>query len=199
MKSHSSRQMSHMISLVCLITVTACASTREKHQRDRLDEADLARAIACVRGNMPLEVNFAIENNPHQIVGGEVDKEYLAKLSSQLDARISNVLRESALNSWSNFTARRTPDWSYDFVSSLEDEMAVSIIDRSPRLLNMEYCGGHDDVGNAFLVLISDYFLRASMSGKNDADSPAQNVVMLGVALTLAKIEFEPKYLFKKK
>lgn len=169
-------------------------------------EIEFNRTTSCVVGGLPMEVQFALADNPPTLGGQTFGMREVDSVVDRVDGRIAGLIKEAALRAWKITAADQKVDWSAKFVSRLEAELAGEIAGQAPNRLQLEFCGSQDAVGSAAFAAIAGYFSRAIQL--EDARQPewlknlgpnaaarGNSILMLAVALRLAEIEFDPMVL----
>jgi hypothetical protein len=184
--------------LMC-IGLSGCAASGKWDGPSQQSEAELARTRSCVVGGLPMELSFRLPENPPKLNRQALGREDLDQLASIVDARVSILLEESMLAAWANVTITEERRWSTEFVEELEAEMLHQVADRAAKVLDMEFCGRRDHIGNFVSTLLVEYFRRALYLNDGTAvpwlrqingRSNGAVLVMIGVALLKANIPF---------
>jgi hypothetical protein len=198
--------------LICRATLTAfigvvsvgCSSIPVSAESPSVaTENEFNRTTNCVNGGLPMEIQFVLPNNPPKSLGSSFNIEEVDRIAGQVDSRIAELLEAAMLRAWELTIAEKKP-WSKQFLSQLEIELAGEIMGRAPSMLQLEFCGDGDAVGSAALAAISGYFSRTLQleDGRHPewlealgapAADRGTSIMLMSVALRLAKIKFEPK------
>lgn len=167
---------------------------------DAATEDEFWRTTYCVAGGLPMEVRFSLSDNPARLEGDSFRLSEVDRLIEQIDIKVAALLKESVTAAWQQTYGNQMGEWSSTLTNELADALVAEISARAPKALGIGFCGAHDKVGNAAYAALFGYFSRAVQL--NDGSSPGwladKNgqahggiVVMLAVALRLAKIEFD--------
>jgi hypothetical protein len=184
-----------------------CSSTAISAETlDEASESEFNRTTSCVNGGLPMEVQFVLPDNPPKLGGPTFGLREVDSIANRVDGKVAGLLEEAALRAWKTTSSDHKPDWSAKFVSRLELELMGEITSQAPRRLQLEFCGDRESVGSTVLAAIAAYLSRTVQLdgarqpdwlrnlGPNAADR-STSIIMLAVALRLAKIEFDPKIL----
>lgn len=189
------------------VVLSSCSTTTAAAKPpDVIYESEFNRTTYCVNGGLPMEVQFVLPDNPPKLEGENFGIREVDSVVSRIDARIATLLKNAGLRAWKITVADHRADWSANFASRLEAELAGEIAAQAPRELQLEFCGSEEAVGSAVLASLAGYFSRAVQLDQAQqphwlkslgpaAAAKGNSIVMSAVALRLAKIEFDPKTL----
>ena len=147
-----------------------------------------------------MEVQFALPGNPARLGGGSFDLSSVDQLSEQVDIKVAGLLKDSVSAAWQQTYRKHPTEWSSELSKELAEALVVEVAARAPTTLGIGFCGNREKVGNAAYVAILGYFSRALQldggrppSWLAHAETPSNGgiVVMLAVALRLARIDFD--------
>jgi hypothetical protein len=164
-------------------------------------EDSFNRTTYCVKGGLPMEVQFILPDNPPKARVEALDLATVDRVVGRIDGRVARLLREAAKAAWVQAAPNDQPHWSASFANRFEIELAGEIADRAPLALGIEFCGPRNDVGSAALAAIAAYFSRSvqldgfrqpAWAEKLPNPSKAGSVIFVASALRLAEIEFDP-------
>jgi hypothetical protein len=166
-------------------------------------ENELSRLRFCVRGGLPIEVQFALPDNPVKL-HDSFDMHAVDLIASKVDPHIAKLISEAMLDAWKQIAPRKAK-WTRQFVQLIENEHNLKISERAAKVMQLEFCGAPDQVGSQIFIEIGEYFYR-SVQHRADEAAPqwlkrfgdagpgnGRRIVMLAVSLRLANIEFDPQ------
>jgi hypothetical protein len=166
----------------------------------RTREEYLIGVSRCIAGSMPIEFRFNIDGNPPMIRNDVLLMSDIDLIVDRLDMVIESVFRgamTSVLKSTNAGASKidfESLSWD-DFVSDL----TVQAGKQAEHWLILSYCGEFSTVTEGYWSIVSGYFDRA-LRAKGDsgpawikeAGGKAVDVLIVGVALRIAGVEFDP-------
>lgn len=187
--------------------IVLCPSTTIAMPVDTANEDTASRTTSCVRGGLPMEVQFDVSRNPPKFVGPVFDIQAIDVLTDKLDARIAHLLKMSVLEAW-NSADKENGKLSKKSFARLRADLIGEIVERAPKALGIWFCGEATSVGNAAFAAIIEYFARSvELDGgrtptwlsqlDQSVQSQGASIVMMAVALRLANIDFDPMTLVR--
>ena len=193
--------------LVILVLLIGCSTTVLSGEvPDAASEDEFWRTTYCVAGGLPMEVRFSLVDNPVRLEGDAFDSSEIDRISGQVDIKVAALLKDSIAAAWRQTYGNKVSEWSSERTRELAELLVVEIVARAPDSLGISFCGSSDQVGDAAFAAISGYFSRAvQLDGGRDPSWLAHTrersnggiIVMLAVALRLARIEFDTKELVR--
>ncbi|TDR35144.1 hypothetical protein DFR29_14011 [Tahibacter aquaticus] len=157
------------------------------------------RTEFCVRGGLPMEIQFSIDENPRKFSGTSLTETAVDEFIRRLDVRVASLLRNAGKAAWKKSGGADRK--SIGFGMSLEQEIRSYIIGNAARELQLAFCGDAEVVGSSVDTTLLAYFWRSIDVGpqqkpawldklKNGRDH-GTGIVLTVVALRLANPEIE--------
>lgn len=189
--------------LVLCAGAVACMSVArgDESMPTKESEDSFNRTTYCVKGGLPMEVQFVLPDNPPKARGERLDLAMIDSVVRRIDAKVAGLLSEAARSAWAQTAQSGQPEFSAPFLSRLEIELAGEVADRAPQSLGIEFCGSGSDVGSAALAAMTEYFSRSvqleefqqpEWAERLSNPSKAGSVIFVASALRLAGVEFDP-------
>lgn len=182
-------------SLLTLCAVSAPTSLAAAGSNSTNDVVNRTRY--CIRGGLPMEVQFAIDSNPRKLAGQKLSGAAIDQLIVQLETSIASLLRNAGKSAWEK--ARHISPESPLFAEAIEAEISVYVVKNSARELHLTFCGDKEFVGNDIDTTILEYLGRSLDLGPNKRPEWLENmekgkergmsIVLSAVALRLAQAD----------
>lgn len=189
-------------SLFAIANITLISWSTPLFSRDasEVNEDEFWRTTYCVAGGLPMEIRFALADNPTKLEGDSFDLSKIDIIGKQIDIKISALLKESLAAALRQTYGNKEIEWSSDQVKELADSFILEIYKKAPNSLGIDFCGPREKVGNAALAAILGYFSRAVQLEDGSqpiwlenaqASSNGTIVIMLSMALRISQIDFD--------
>lgn len=185
--------------IIVLLTLAGCAgSTQALDSRSR--EEYLIGVRMCIAGAMPMEVRFDVDGNPPVLRNETLLLSDIDLIIGGLDGTLKSIFGDAMT------TVVRSPDpgsSKIHFESLIWDEFVWDLVVQVGVLAGhrqgISYCGDSSAVTVSYWSRISEYFGRALWredgsrpAWTTQAGGQATSVLMVGVALRIAGVEFDP-------
>jgi hypothetical protein len=168
-------------------------------------EDEFNRTTSCVRGGLPMEIQFSLPDSPRKAKGDTLTLEMVDDVLEKLDGKVKLLLSQSARAVWNRSgSTEGTAGFHAGSIKALTDEFLGEVAERAPETLGVDFCGSRDDVGSAAEAAILDYFGRAlTLEGGSNPNwivsmsdpSRGQSILMFAAGLRASLIKFDPKSL----
>ena len=188
-----------MIILGLIASVSVYGGEVDKSVNDGGSLDDFYRVTSCVRGGMPMEVQFVVDGNPPRLNGVELTMIEVDRFLAKIDGKVASLLRGAGLSVSNKFPGIRAGKYSGQ---ELEANLSGAIASHASEVFGLSFCGDKDSIGDAVLADLSMYFSRSYGYGngkysawfnklKPGARNHATGILMLAVALRLAKVDYD--------
>ncbi len=145
---------------------SGCATTDRGSVSQWNVAQDLAyRTTFCVRGNLPMEIQFVLDNNPPKLYGPTLSDDALDNLVSKIEVRVRSLLKKAGESAWRE--ARSIPLESPAFSERLENEISIYLITNAAKELQLEFCGDKTVIGHDIDTTLLAYLGRSIDLGPN--------------------------------
>lgn len=159
------------------------------------DNAMFDRTNYCVRGGLPMELQFNLADNPFRADAEILSERLVDGVIQRLDGRVSRLLRDAGRNAWRQAPVSVSSVGQAGVFSAFESTLVLEIVRFGGDALGVAFCGEREIVGAAVVAAIGEYFSRAIVleDGRRPrwvqmlpGDQSGSNVLMVLVSLRLA-------------
>lgn len=125
------------------------------------DDEMFDRTNYCVRGGLPIELQFNLVDNPFRADAELLSERLIDDVIQRLDGRVSRLLRDAGRNAWRQAPVSVSGMGQGGVLSAFESALVLEIVRLGGDAFGVAFCGERESVGGAVVAAIAEYFSRA--------------------------------------